>query len=100
MIPPERDDDAFRARLRHDHLGRHGVRLVLGVHERAFGKPPHAAEQNLPRALDQLRPAGDVGIGAFGKAVVQGQHVVLDRFDQPQPLQLVQLLRIGLRQIL
>ena len=51
-------------------------------------------------ALDQLRPAGDLGIGALGKAVVQGQHVVLDRLDQPQPLQFVQLLRILLRQIL
>ena len=76
----------------HHDLGGHRVRLVLDVDDRAFGQPAHAAEQQLRVALDQLRPAGDVRVGALGKAIVQGQHVVLGRLDQPEPLQLVQLL--------
>ena len=42
--------------------------------------------------LDQLRPAGEVGVEALDAAVVQRQHVVLGRLEQEQPLQLVQLL--------
>ena len=80
------DDDALRTGWGHDHLGRHGVRLVLVVDDGAFRQPPHAAEQQLPRSRDQLRPAGERGVGALGKTIVQGQHVVLDGFDQPQPL--------------
>ncbi len=86
------DDYPLGPGPRHDYLRRHGVRLVLDVDDRAFAETPHAAKQQLPVALGQLRPACDVGIGALGKPVVQGQHVVLDRLDQPQPLQFVKLL--------
>ena len=40
----------------------------------------------------ELRPAGEVGVEALDPAVVERQHVVLDRLDQEEALQLVQLL--------
>ena len=46
----------------------------------------------LPR--DELRPAGDVGVDALVAAIVERQDVVLHRLDQPQPLQLGELLRM------
>ena len=43
---------------------------------------------------DQLRPAGDCRVQPLEAAVVDGQHVVLHRLDQPQPLQGGEPLRI------
>ena len=45
------------------------------------------------------RPAR-VGVDAFDLSVIERQHVVLDRFDQPKPLQLMQFVRILLGEIL
>ncbi len=73
------------------------MRLVLDVDDRVLGQPAHAAEQDLPLTLDQHGPAGAVRVHPFGDAVVQRQHVVARGLDQPQPLQLVQLLRHLLR---
>ena len=42
---------------------------------------------------DQRRPAGELRVEPLGGPVVEGEHVVLDGLDQPQPLQLVQLVR-------
>ena len=50
-------------------------------------------------ALDQDRPSGEIGIHALGNAIVEREDVVARRLNQPQPLQLVQLLRHLLRQI-
>ncbi len=60
---------------------------------------PMPAEQELRVALDQHGAAGQVGIDALDLPVVERQHVVLDRLDQPQPLELVQLLRHLLGQV-
>ena len=57
-------------------------------------------EENLRVALDQRRSAGELRHEALDPPVVERQHVVLDRFDQPQPLQLVQLLGHVLHQVL
>ena len=43
--------------------------------------PPNSSWE-LPR--DQRRPAGEVGVEALDAAVVERQHVVLDRLDQEQ----------------
>src|SRR5271170_2116785 len=64
------NNDTFCARLGHDHLGCHSVRLVLDVDDRAFGQTPHSAEQQLSVADDQLWATGDVGIGALSDAVI------------------------------
>jgi hypothetical protein len=45
----------------------------------------------LPLALDQRRPSRSLGKAAFDEAVVERHDVVLDRLDQPQPLQLGEL---------
>ncbi len=63
------------------------------ISTRVLGQPAHAAEQQLALALDQRRAAGRLGQAALDEAVVERDDVVLDRLDQPQPLQLVQLLR-------
>ena len=52
-------------------------------------QPAHAAEQQLRVALDQLRAAGEVGVEALERPIVERQHAVLRRLDQPEPLQLV-----------
>ena len=52
--------------------------------------PPNSSCE-LP--LINVRAAGEVRVEALDAAVVQRQHVVLDRLDQEQPLQLVQLVR-------
>ena len=67
--------------------------LVLEVEDAVLGDA-HAGEQQLAVAADELRPAGDVGVDALEAAVVERQDVVLDRLDQPEPLQLGQLRRV------
>ena len=94
-----RDDHALGALGRHFEIGGDRERLVLDVDDAVLGQTAHAGEQQLRVALDQLGPAGQIGVDALDLPVVERQHVVLDRFDQPQPLQLVQLLRHLLRQV-
>ena len=53
----------------------------------------HAADEELGLTLDEHRPAGEVRVELFKQPVVQGQHLVARRLDQPLPLQLVELLR-------
>ena len=93
------DDDALGALLRHHDLGGDRVRLVLEVQDAVLRQAPHAAEQQLGLALDQDRPAGGVRIDLLHHPVVERQHLVARRLDQPQPLQLVQLLRVLLGQV-
>ncbi len=87
----ERDDDAFGPGGGTTTSAVTACDLFLVLMIELSVSRPMPRNRNLPVALDQLRPAGDVGIGALGKPVVQRQHVVLDRLDQPQPLQFVQL---------
>ena len=94
------DDDAIGAGCRHLDLRRQRVRLVVGRDDRALAQPVHAAEQQLRLALDELRPAGEVRVEALEQAAVEREHVVLDRFDQEQPLKLVQFLRMRLGEVL
>ena len=84
----------------HLQLGRDRERLVLDVDDAVLRQPAHAAEQQLCVALDQGGPPGDVGYEAFDLPVIERKHVVLDRLDQPKPLQFMQFLRILLRQVL
>ena len=83
MITPSAPD------FGHFDLGGDRVRLVLVTHDRVLRQAAHAAEENLHLPLDQYRPAGEVGIIAFGDAIVERQHVVARSLDQPEPLQLL-----------
>ena len=94
-----RDDDALGAVFGDDDLGGDRVRLVLDVEDDVLREAAHAGVEHLRVAADQLRTTGDLGIEPLHLAVVDRQHVVPDRLDQPQPLQLVQFLRHLLRQV-
>jgi len=52
------------------------VGLVLDVEHRAFGVP-HAREEQLGVATDELRTAGDVRIDPLEAAVIEGDDVDL-----------------------
>jgi len=52
------------------------VGLVLDVEHRAFGDP-HAREEQLGVATDELRTAGDVRIDPLEAAVIEGDDVDL-----------------------
>jgi hypothetical protein len=41
-----------------------------------------------------VRAAGDVGIDPLEAAVIERNHVVLDRLDEPEPLQFSEFLRV------
>jgi hypothetical protein len=75
------------------------MRLVLDVDHRALGQPPHAAEQQLGVALDEGRTAGQVGVEALADPVVQRQHPVPGRLDQPEALELVELVGVLLGEV-
>ena len=94
------DDHALGALFRHLDLGGDGVRLVLDAQDAVLRQAPHAAEEDLGLALDQYRPAGGVGIHLLHHPVVDRQHLVARRLDQPQPLQIVELFRHLLGEIL
>ena len=94
------DDHALGALLRHHDLGGDGVRLVLEVQHAVLRQASHAAEEQLGLALDQHRPAGGVRVHLLDHPVVERQHLVARRLDQPEALQLVELLRHLLGQIL
>ena len=87
------DDDALSTLLRHHDFGGDGVRLVLEVEDAVFRQASHAADEELGLTLDEHRPAGEVRVELLQQPVVQGQHLVARRLDQPLPLQLVELLR-------
>ena len=93
------DDHALGARLGHLNLGGHRVRLVLDADDRVLRQSPHAAEEELGVPTDQHRPPGQIRVQPFGAPVIERQHVVAGRLDQPQALQLVELLRHLLRQV-
>ena len=69
------------------------MRLVL-QRQNAGLADAHARKQELRVAVNELRTPGDVGIDPLEAAIVERHDVVLDRLDQPQPLQLRQFLRI------
>ena len=88
------DDHALCSPFRNLDLGREGERLVLRHHDRVLGEPAHAAEEDLPVAAHQLRPAGEVGVEALDATVVEREDVVLPRLEDEQRLQLRELLRL------
>ena len=92
-------DDALRAVLRDDDLCGDRVRLVLDVEDDVLRQADHAGVEHLRVAADQLRTTCDLGIEPLQLSVVERQHVVPDRLDQPKALQLAQLLGLLLRQI-
>ena len=94
------DDDALGSLLRHHDLGRDGVRLVLDAQDAVLRQASHAAEQNLGLSFDQHRAAGQVRVDSLEQPVVDRQHVVARRFDEPEALQLVELLRHLLGEVL
>ena len=73
--------------------------LFLSV-EHAVLADPHAGEQQLAVAADQLRTPRDVGVDALEAAVVERHDVVLDGLDQPESLQLGELLGILCGQVM
>ena len=73
-----------------DHFGGDCARFVLEIEHDVFGEPPHAAEEHLRFALDERRPARQIGVEAFDAAIVQRQHIVLDRFDQELALEFLE----------
>ena len=87
------DDHAFAPLGGDRDLGGHRMGLVLDVDDRVLRQLFHAAEQDLAGPLDQYGPARGVRVQPLCKVVVQRQHVVAHRLDEPEPLQLVQLLR-------
>jgi hypothetical protein len=99
MLPPRGDDHPFGAGGGNDDLGGHRMGLVLDVDHRALRQPPHAAEQQLGVALNECRAAGQVRVEALADPVVQRQHVVLDRLDQPKALELAESVGMLLGQV-
>ena len=99
-VAPLRDDDSFGARLGHLDHSSHGVGLVLDVDDRVLRQASHAAKQDLRVSLDQHRPPGHIRVDAFGDPVIERQHVVARRLDQPQALQLVEFFRHLFRQVI
>src|SRR5918998_2049883 len=82
----------IRPALGHDQLRRDPKRLVLDVQDARLGEALHPREQGLLVARDVIRPAGELGVDPLIVAVIEGQDVVLGGLDQPQALQLAQLL--------
>ena len=74
-------------------MARDRVRLVLERQDASLAHA-HARKQQLRVAANELRTPGDVGVDPLEAAIVERHDVVLDRLDQPQPLQLGQFLRI------
>ena len=87
------DDTLGHATFGHRDLSGDGMRLVL-KREHARLAHPHAGEQDLRVAANELRPSGDVRIDPFEAAIVERHDVIFHRLDQPKALQLGELLRI------
>jgi hypothetical protein len=74
--------------------------LFLTLTTSRFPESGHPGVEHLRIAPDQLRTARDVGVEPLRHAVVDRQHVVSDRLDQEQALQLAQFLGHLLQSIL
>ena len=72
---------------------------LFDVEHAVVRQPSGAAEQQLGVALDQGGPSRLIGDDAFDLPVIQWQHVVLDRLDQPETLQLMEFVEVVLGQI-
>ena len=77
-----------------------GVRLVLDAQDAVLRQVSHAAEEDLGLSFDQHRAAGEVGVDSLEQPVVDRQHVVACRLDEPEALQLAELLRHLLGEVL
>ena len=73
--------------------------LFLTLRTMFSGESAHAGVEHLRVATDQRWATRDLGIEPLRFAVVDRQHVVPDRLDQPQALQLAQLLGHLLREV-
>src|SRR5262249_42494735 len=87
------NDDALRAGRRYFNLGGDGGGVVLAVSDAACRKPAHAPGQRLSRPAVGPWSTREPGIDLLGNSVVDRQHVIASRLDQPQSLQLAQLIR-------
>ncbi|MNW55505.1 hypothetical protein D3C74_331650 [compost metagenome] len=88
--PALRDDHTVRTGGRDLDLRGHGERLVLDVHDTVLREPPHPGEQQLAVPVDEGRAPGGLGVQPVRGPVVEREHVVLDRLDEPQALEGVQ----------
>src|SRR5208282_3837427 len=86
------DDHALGTRLWDLDLGGDGVGFVLDVQDAVLREASHTAEQYLRLSFNQHGAASGVRINLLGNPVVDGQHIVAGRLDQPESLQLVELL--------
>ncbi len=94
------DDGAARLAVTHRDLCGNRVRFVLDIENRVLVHVTHAGVQRLRGASnEQVRPAGEIRVKALGLAIVERQHVVFCGFDQEELLQLLQLLRVLLREV-
>ena len=66
--------------------------LVLDIEDTVFRQASHAADE-VGHTLDEHRPAIEVRVELFKQSVVQAQHLVARRLDQPLSLRFVELLR-------
>ncbi len=84
----------------HLHLGRDGVCYALHVDEGVLHHARHAGIdcQRLAPA-HQVGTSGDRRVEALGASIVDRQHVVADRLLHEDRLQLLQLLRMLLGQV-
>ena len=78
--------------FRHLDVSRDRVGGVLRVDHRTLTEPGHAPVEKLRASGDQLGPAGQLGQEAFHPAIVEWEGPVLDRLDEEQPLEVVELL--------
>ena len=71
------------------------MRPILHVDKRVFHDPRLSGIQHPRFAItDQLRPTGDGRIEALMDAIIQRQHVVLDRFLHEEILKVLELVRV------
>ena len=73
--------------------------LFFDRDDRVLREPAHAAEEELRRAADELRPSREVGVEPLEAAVVEREHVVLPRLEEEEALELVELLGLLGREV-
>ena len=93
------DDHTLDTPLGNLDLCDDGERLVLDAHHAVLGETPHSGEEQLGAAADQGGAARQVGVEPLARTVVERQYAVLRGLDQPQSLQLRQLLGVRRRQV-
>ena len=98
-VPALSDDHTLGAVLRNNDPGGDGVRFVLEVEDAVLRKTAHTREEELGLAPDEHRPPREIRVEPLGTPIIDREHVVARRLDQPEALQLVQLLRHLLRQV-